>query len=252
MLLFIKKTILGSLITAGALLALIFVFGSLDPLKSEIAPKVPTFRRETVPTAPVALSQTNITQEIAKEIAKEIVAENPEGPNTGEQAGLATVDPEQLTQDVLATAFAQVKIEDLKPTIALADLVIIKSNEKALAEQYFQNINKIINKNFPAGVSINFENPAETNFSALINAYALSMSESLAVAVPANLAPLHREYISLLGAEKNTFVLIKNYLVDPAQAVVALEAGEKFTGELAEVLQQMNAYIAENNLIITT
>lgn len=247
----IKKILLGSLAAFGALIALVFIFGSLDPIKYDIAksPIIPRF--ETIPKKSAVLSQTNITEEVAQRIAQEIIEKNPEGPNTDEQTGLVTVDPEVLVQDVIAQAFEEVKIEDLRPNITLADLVIIKSSEKALAEQYFSNLNKIIGSNFTAGISVNWENPAQTNFAALINAYAISMSESMAVAVPEDLAQLHREYVTLLGAEKNTLTLIKNYEIDPAQATVAIEAGDIFTRELAEVISRMNAYISKHKLILT-
>ncbi len=251
MLSLIKKTLLGSAVATGLLLALIFIFGSLDPVAYTIHKEAPIPRFEKIPQTS-ALSTSNITEAVAKEIAKDIVSNNPAGPNSGERSGLTTVDPETLTQDILKQAFEEIRIEDLRPQIALTDFTIIKSTDKSFAEAYFKSINDSSTRNFPKEVSINWEKPEETNFAALINAYALTMSEALATPVPAQLAELHQQYISLLGAEKNTLTLIKNYTSDPAQAAVAIEAGNTFTAELAVVLQKMNAYISEHGITIAT
>jgi hypothetical protein len=244
----IKKTLLVSLLIPGILVAVVFAFGSADPLTYAIPAKPPAIRLESLPQATAALSKTNITTEVAKQIAEEITDKNAEGLKSGAPAGLETIDPDIITQEVLEKAFKEVRIEDLRPAIALSDLIIIKSNDQAFARQYFANLNTIIAKNFPPGLSVNWEDPAATNFGALINAYAVTMSESLAVPVPSELAELHRTYISLLGAERNTLTLIKNYLIDPAQAAVAIEAGDTFTAELVELFRQMDAYIIEHKL----
>ena len=247
----IKKTLLGSAAVIGLLLATVFIFGSLDPISYTIRKETPIPRFEKIPLVST-LSASNITEAVAKEIAEDIVANNPEGPQAGEQGGLTTIDPETLTQDILARAFEEIRIEDLRPQITLSDLVIIKSTDKSFAEAYFKNINDNITRNFPEGISINWERPEETNFAALINAYALTMNDALSIAVPTQLAELHRKYISLLGAEKNTLTLIKNYASDPAQAAVAIEAGDAFTTELAQVLTEMNAYMSDHGITLAT
>lgn len=78
------------------------------------------------------------------------------------------------------------------------------------------------------------------------------MQESLAIPVPQSLAELHRQYVSLLGAEKNTLSVIKNYKTDPAQAAVAITVGESFTKELESVLTQMNAYMLDHGITLSS
>ncbi len=248
----IKKTLFTSLLGLLAAALFIFIFGSIDSVPTEIAKSRAAPRFESVPTAQtIALSGENITEGVAKQIAKDIIEQNPEGPVVeSDQPLIAGVNPEQLTENILSRAFQEINIEDLRPAITLEQLVVIKSEEKALAEHYFRTLNAIALKNFPAGVSINWENPALTNFDALINAYSLAMAESMKVPVPQDLAILHSQYIALLGAEKNTLTLIKNYRADPAQATVAIEAGDQFTSELESILTRMNEYIVIKQLNI--
>jgi len=250
----IKKTLLFTTLGLGGVILFVFSFGSLDPLSTNIKRPPQITRLEALPPEQPSLSKTNITESVATLVAGEIVAQNPDGPKSveGEQVGLQTIDPGKLTEETLAKAFAEVNIEDLRPKITLQNLIIIKSTEKALAEAYFKNIGAMVTENFPAGTSINWDDPARTNFTALIDAYDRSMNEGLAIAVPQDLAELHRRYLSLLGAERNTLTLIKNYQLDPAQATVAIEAGNQFTTELLRVLTEMDSYVATHNLKITS
>lgn len=248
----IKKTLLGSLILIGVLLVAIFAFGSADPLKTAIPYKIPSLRNESVPSAPATLSSSNVTEEVARQIAEELVALNPDGPGSGEDAGLQTADPEMLTDRLLSEAFKEINTENLRPVVTLNDLVVIKSNDKNAAAAYFSAINAAAIKNFPPGVSVDWENPEQTNFNALISAYGTAMQESLAIPVPQSLAELHRQYVSLLGAEKNTLSVIKNYKTDPAQAAVAITVGESFTKELESVLTQMNAYMLDHGITLSS
>jgi hypothetical protein len=248
----IKKTLLGSLIALGTLTATIFAFGSADPLRLNVPPKTPVIRFEALQNAPASISSENVTREVARHIAQELTEKNPNGPGDGTSAGIETVNPGELTERILDEAFEEINVESLRPVINISDLNVIQSGDDKLATQYFNNLNEITIRNFPAGTSVNWENPELTNFAALITAYGASMSESLRLAVPENLAELHRQFVTLLGAEKNTLTIIKNYQTDPAQAAVAIIAGDSFTTELADVLTQMNAYIAEHNLIISS
>ncbi len=247
--LLIKKTLLWSLGVTGALIIFIFIFGSLDPLPHTIAKQAPIIRVESVPATPAVLSKENITGEIAKQIAQELVAKNPNGPKSGEQVGLETVNPDELVQKTLDKAFANVNLATLRPEVKTSDLTIVASSKPELDEVYFNSLNQIFTTYFPKTLEVNWAEPAKTDFIAFDSAFNASIAELYQVKVPSALVPLHKDAISLLGALRSVFALIKNYERDPFQAALAIEAGDQFGLELAQIFAKMDAYIRSRNLL---
>lgn len=245
----IKKTLLGSLIALGTLTAVIFAFGSSDPLNRAIARQPQPIRFESLPPAPSSLSQENITREIARQVALEITEQNPDGPQAGPEGQEIIADnPEELAQRALERAFSEIKIEDLRPVIADSELIIIKSSEPESEEAYFNSLRKILVTSFPATLNVNQIDPTKTDFAAFDAAFNKSINEIRAITVPYRLVSYQKDVLSLLTALRNVFVLIKNYKADPFQAAIAVEAGDQFGLELKETFDRINAYIADNNL----
>ncbi len=251
----IKKIALTSLIALSSFLLIIFVFGNFEPINTEMAAKPPVLRSESVGSlrSYEQVVSTNATRGLAEEIAKELIAQNPEGPQETEAGRqLASIDPEQLVQKALEETFSDLKIDDLRPIVQTTDLYIINSTDKELAQAYFNEITKNFELNFPSTLTINRADPTKTNFAAFLTAFDASIAALYKTTVPQTLAPLHRELITLLGAQRNAMALIKNYELDPAQAAIAIEAGDRFAYELLNLSQTMNAYAQRHGLKLSS
>lgn len=249
----IFKTVIGSLITLGAFVAVIFIFGESDPLTTDGARKNPTPRLESVSDLKMRerVIASNATQEIAKQLAADLIAENPEGPILGEyDSQLAGLNPQLLAEKVIEDTFSHLSLEDLRPTINSALLVISDNATKSDEERYFNLVNQIIAKNFPASLNTQWTSPEKTKLTELISALESVTNELLRLPVPKKIFQMHRELITLIGAQRNALTLLKNYKVDPAQATIAIEAGERFTTELELIFDEMDAYIIEHQIIL--
>lgn len=245
----IKKTLFVSALTLGGILLIIFIFGSFAPLNTAVAKKAPFIRLESLPTPTPTLSQENITQEIAKQIAIEIAAQNPEGPESTEAGQrIAAINPEELAQKAFEGAFSNLKIDDLRPIVTDSELTIIKSSDTKSEEAYFNAVRRILAVNFPSTLDINKVDPSKTDFSAFDSAFNKSITELRQTPVPLTVVSFQKSTISLLGALRNVFALVKNYEKDPFQAAVAVEMGNQFGAELMQVFVDMNAYMDSHNL----
>lgn len=247
----IKKTLLISALTLGVFLVIIFAFGNLAPLNTVIAQKAPAMRLESLSSLPqvTSLSKTNVTKEIASDIAQELLKKNPNGPVSGpDNNALATIDPNELTQQVLERAFREIKTDDLRPEVKASDLIIIQSSEPKTEEAYFNTVRKILAENFPSTLDVNKIDPAKTDFGAFDSAFSQSIKELRQTPTPSALLSFQINTISLLGALRNVFTLIKNYQNDPFQAALAVELGNEFGAELMQVFVDINGYMRTHNL----
>lgn len=250
----IFKTIVGSLITLGVFVAAIFIFGESEPLTIDGAKRtaIPRFESVSTLTTQKRIVSTNATKELAEELAAEIIAQNPDGPETTETGRhIASINPEVLAQKVIEQTFSDITVEDLRPNISEESLHIIKSASKETLTAYFNNVQSIFARNFPPRPAFNWSNPSQVDFAGLLTSFQGASAELMKLAVPQPLAQLHRELITVLGAQANALMILKNYEADPAQAAIAIEAGQRFTEELQLVSLAMDAYIAEHQITLT-
>jgi|GEM_PF-2074908 len=250
----IKKTLLVSLLAIGGLIALVFAFGSADPLERSIAKKAPLPRFESVGSLAGygSITKSNTTAGLAEKIAAEIIAENPTGPQATEGGErIAALNPEELVQRALSETFSDLDVDDLRPTIKTNDLIIIQSSEARFAQAYFNSVNDIFKRSFPETLVINWDHPEQTDTRAFVTAFGKTADDLYKVAVPQPLASLHRELLSLVIAQRNVFALLQDYQNDPAQAALAIEAGDRFGLEIETVFNAMDSYIVKNHIVLT-
>lgn len=246
----LKISGLGALVLFAAFGVSILAFGGKKELNTELPPKVPIIRNEPVPKSSKPLAFNNLTESLTETISKEILEKNQAGPlNEQGDSWINVEDPELFVQKIIEKELAAFDPESLYPKIDLARIKTSKDNSKGAQEAYFSAFYKIFEKNF-SGVSINFENPQATDFFSLIGAFKKAESEFYDLPAPEILSGFHQRQIVLLGAQANLFSLIRDFETDPLLAFIATQYGDSLTDQVIVLLNEINAYMELNDLII--
>jgi hypothetical protein len=255
-------TALGALGTAGSVAAGLFIVGqkSLEPkvenakieslaeaVAESNAVRAEASSERVSRVANAQVIQSNVTEEIAKKIASEITAKNPDGPSLleGKQA-ISAIDPLALTDAILEEQLSKFNYQDFKPTASQAGLKLVPSTPKALTE-YFVSLKGTLGKH---AYTLSGANVATANFVAL-EAAAGNLAEALrTLPIPAPLAPLHAEEVSLVTAQANIFSALARSEEDPFRALLALQALPLVDADFKTLTTTFTTFIEEQQVSI--
>ncbi len=240
----IKKAIAVFLVAGSLVLAVLILVGN----ESIIAPTEPktAVKNEALPQKTTASNEEfreNSTKKIAKSIARELV-------KSEKLTGADFLNPDDLVSGILPDLqesfdFSAGEEQDLSREIKINDLRIVKSSDKALAENYFKNLRVIIKTNFP-DLTIGFSQPSTEDFKLTALAYQKMAAAVYDLIIPENLTEIHREEIRLLTLYQKIFESLARYQDDPLKALASADLLQK-TGPQLENLANMKLIFIKNN-----
>ena len=192
-------------------------------------------------------SRTNLTKDLTAEIAKDIVARNPDGPaDIEDKQWINVIDPEKITDLVLADGLKNFNPKEFFPEIKLADL---KINNSVKTEVYLKSFQDILTYNF-SHQKIDFSNFNSTDIKELISAYDAAIRAFYNLEVPENLITVHQKEIALLVGQKKVFETFINYESDPVRAILAMQIFDQLDKKFSDLNLAIADFIKKNNVQI--
>lgn len=195
-------------------------------------------------------SSKNSTRLLAEAVSSELLQENPTGPvSVGGVKQLKAPDASAIVQKFLEDGANNFNYADLKLQVADSDLNILNSAAPQDLSAYLKRFFKILSV-VPEGRLAQATNAADPGdaVSGLIAIYEKQIADFLALPVPQIFASLHKKQVSLLGANKKIFELIRDYERDPLTSVLALNSLNVVRAESLEVYREIAKIIGENKL----
>jgi hypothetical protein len=224
----IKKFLIGVLILISVYTAILIFFGddhSINP------PPQPSLQTEK-PNSPL----------------KNPITAEPSAQNFDESArvkggGITQQNLESSINQYFENEIKKFDANSLKPIISSKNLKIINDLSKEAVENYIKNLNAVYKDLINIDQKILIKNSSleiPINFNVAINAYQKIIDSLYKIAVPQNLNFVHQEQIALLSAQRNAFKIVKDYEKDPMKAMLAMEAGEKFSQDFISLTETFN------------
>jgi hypothetical protein len=246
----LKYALIGFASLAVLVGVVIFIFGGKENLVTEVPTITQPNLVEAVPAdqAPSITEAKNVTESLAKEIAKKIIEKNPNGPTLVDSKNqIASINPDELVNQVIADAIKNFRPEALRPAISRADIRIGDNNSIEALNAYYISYKTAINSNLST-LSLNQDSPEQTDFTALVAGFNKAFTDLKTIVVPESLVALHLKELILLGTQKNIWLLIKNYQADPVQAMLAMQYGDVLMNEVLGIRDQYASFAIKNKV----
>ena len=210
-----------------------------------------TLYKDSSPTTKVVVqndsSDQNLTKDLTAEIAKDIVARNPDGPaNIEDQQWINVIDPEKVTDLVLADGLKNFNPKEFFPEIKLASL---KIDNNIKAEVYLKSFQDILTYNF-SRQKVDFSNFNSTDIKELVSAYEAAIKAFYNLEVPDNLVTVHQKEIALLIGQKKIFETFINYENDPVRAILAMQIFDQLDKKFSDLNLVIAEFIKNNHVQI--
>lgn len=262
------KIILSFIVIVGSIGVGIFIIGQSvlgkgdkislknPPVSENIAelnsliPKVqndPPAKSEPLPNPD---ENKNSTEEFAKKIAEKLIKKNPEGPSILDGKSIVSaLDPEKLTDEILAEELGNFDYESLKTEVKASSLKIMVLPSKSDLENYFRKFNQALTGPL-AGVKISGNDLSPQDMDLIALGIGKMIAGLYNLPVPSDLADWHAEEITLLTAQKNIYETLANVQYDPVKALLVIGAVQELDGEFKTLTAKFNKFIADNGLSI--
>lgn len=170
---------------------------------------------------PAGEAPPNITEEVSKQIAEELILRNPEGPSVFEGvSGISTRDPETLIADILEEQLSNIKPEEFRAPVALAELNVVGDSREEI-ETFSRRYRAAIAPFVSLGLSA--QGSPEYAFSPLARAAEEAVAALRALPVPSRIAPQFAKELELVQLHRNIFTAVARTEHDPFRASVALQ-----------------------------
>jgi len=234
-----NKKILRPLIfgLAGFLVILLFYFIGLKDIRESARQKVlDDINKYSSPSTSI-----NLTQGLTSEVLSKVAEANITLGTSSDKIAL----PDDLTvEQAITQAVSQFNPETLKPKISDSD---IKISDSVSSQEYFKNFKSILDK-YSYIYSVDEETTLANSVASLIFSYQSMLEEFFNLSVPPEISSFHKEEIALISAKINILKQLKNYQNDPLLTLLAIKSEEYFDSQFEELKENINNYIAQNNI----
>jgi hypothetical protein len=246
------------IIIAALILALSLTGAYLIISTGEKPSTLPSIIEENNPVAMVK-SQTadpdstkNLTDIVTNKIGEDIAAKNAEGGliTSGGNQFIAAAKPEQMATDLIAEAQKNFDPETLRPQIQDKDLKITADNSKEGFIAYFNSLNQMVAasaEKIPAGF-VNPEKITVNDFKTTALVYGDFVQSLYGLAVPSQLADIHKKQLELTIFKKNILEKAANAEQDPLTAIISVDSLLKIDQEFVKLKEDMQAWVKNHNL----
>lgn len=222
-----KKFLISALVLVSAYVAILMFFGNTGESQKNGKPVAVSDSTKEKPNSP--LNSPLIEPLVFKTTGEISLSDASSSPAITQQ------DVESVINQYFDEGIKNFNTDDLRPVISLKDLKIISGSSKEAAQIYIENLNAIYSRdleNVDQAASYTSDIP---DFNIMIAAYDKTIAALYELAVPENLAFIHRDQITLLSAQKNALNVAKNFEKDPLNTILAIQAAQEFNQEFASL-----------------
>ncbi len=190
-------------------------------------------------------------EKISKKITGSIIELNPKGPEDFDnQKVIKTLNPQKIAEQVINEELANISQVDLGlDNIEINPVKISAGNSAKDFELYFDNFQKILNKNFIIK-EIKWGDFTNQDLDILIVAYQKSIKDFYGLETPEKITAIHKKQLLLMSQQEVLFQKIRNVQDSPLEALAALNYRPKLDTQFENLKREITDFIKANSLKI--